>query len=83
MFFEVTRGRRRLLRSKMHRAFFPQMMAPSETVIGILKRLRRILAKSRDDFDGWARYLGDAPLATAMLDRLVDGAVVIKIKWPS
>ena len=59
------------------------MMAPSETVIGILKRLRRILAKSRDDFDGWARYLGDAPLATAMLDRLVDGAVVIKIKGAS
>jgi DNA replication protein DnaC len=35
------------------------------------------------DFDAWAQYLGDAPLATAMLDRLVDGAVVIKIKGPS
>jgi DNA replication protein DnaC len=35
------------------------------------------------DFDAWATYLGDAPLATAMLDRLVDGAVVIKIKGPS
>ena len=35
------------------------------------------------DFDAWASYLGDAPLATAMLDRLVDGAVVIKIKGPS
>ncbi len=34
-------------------------------------------------FDAWASYLGDAPLATAMLDRLVDGAVVIKIKGPS
>jgi DNA replication protein DnaC len=31
------------------------------------------------DFDGWTAYLGDAPLAMAMLDRLVDGAVVIKI----
>jgi DNA replication protein DnaC len=35
------------------------------------------------DFDGWTTYLGDAPLAMAMLDRLVDGAVVIKIKGPS
>ena len=35
------------------------------------------------DFDAWAHYLGDAPLAMAMLDRLVDGAVVIKIKGPS
>ena len=35
------------------------------------------------DFDAWPQYLGDAPLATAMLDRLVDGAVVIKIKGPS
>jgi len=35
------------------------------------------------DFDAWAAYLGDAPLAMAMLDRLVDGAVVIKIKGPS
>jgi len=35
------------------------------------------------DFDGWTAYLGDAPLAMAMLDRLVDGAVVLKIKGPS
>jgi len=35
------------------------------------------------DFDAWGAYLGEAPLAMAMLDRLVDGAVVIKIKGPS
>lgn len=35
------------------------------------------------DFDAWAAYLGDAPLAMAMLDRLVDGAILIKIKGPS
>src|SRR5712692_12026480 len=35
------------------------------------------------DFDAWGEYLGDAPLAMAMLDRLVDGAVIIKIKGPS
>lgn len=35
------------------------------------------------DFDAWAAYLGDAPLAMAMLDRLVDAAIIIKIKGPS
>lgn len=35
------------------------------------------------DFDQWAAYLGDAPLAMALLDRLVEAAVVIKIKGPS
>jgi DNA replication protein DnaC len=35
------------------------------------------------DFDAWAEYLGDAPLAMALLDRLVDGAIIIKIKGPS
>jgi DNA replication protein DnaC len=32
------------------------------------------------DFNAWGEYLGDAPLAMAMLDRLVDGALVLKIK---
>lgn len=35
------------------------------------------------DFDKWTEYLGDAPLAMALLDRLVDGAVSFKIKGPS
>ena len=35
------------------------------------------------EVDGWTAYLGDAPLAMAMLDRLVDGAVLIRIKGPS
>src|SRR5208282_374994 len=32
------------------------------------------------DFEGWADYLGDAPLAMALLDRLVDGATIVKLK---
>lgn len=30
-------------------------------------------------FEAWADYLGDAPLAMAILDRLVDGAIMLKI----
>lgn len=35
------------------------------------------------DFDGWSAYLGDGPLATALLDRLVEGATILKIKGRS
>jgi DNA replication protein DnaC len=35
------------------------------------------------DFDAWGDYLGDPPLAMAFLDRLVDRAVILKIKGKS
>jgi DNA replication protein DnaC len=35
------------------------------------------------DFECWADYLGDAPLAMAMLDRVVDGATIVKWKGKS
>lgn len=34
-------------------------------------------------FEAWSDYLGDAPLAMAILDRLVDGAIVLKIEGRS
>jgi len=35
------------------------------------------------EFDKWADYLGDPPLAMAFLDRVVDGAIVFRIKGKS
>jgi DNA replication protein DnaC len=35
------------------------------------------------EFKAWADYLGDPPLATAFLDRLVDGAVILKLSGRS
>lgn len=35
------------------------------------------------DFEAWAEYLGDAPLAMALLDRVVDGATIVKLKGKS
>ncbi len=35
------------------------------------------------DFDTWGSYLGDAPLSMALLDRLVDHAIVVKLKGRS
>jgi len=35
------------------------------------------------DFDVWASYLGDPPLAMALLDRLVEHSTVLKIEGKS
>jgi len=35
------------------------------------------------DFDAWGEYLGDPPLAMAFLDRIVDGAIILKIQGKS
>ena len=35
------------------------------------------------DFEGWGDYLRDPPLAMAMLDRLVDGAIILKLQGRS
>lgn len=35
------------------------------------------------DFDKWGDYLADGPLAMAFLDRLVDGAIILKINGNS
>jgi DNA replication protein DnaC len=35
------------------------------------------------DFEAWGEYLGDPPLAMAFLDRLVDGAIILKITGKS
>ncbi len=35
------------------------------------------------DFEAWGEYLGDPPLAMAFLDRIVDGALILKINGKS
>ena len=35
------------------------------------------------DFESWADYLGDAPLAMALLDRIVHGATIVKLQGKS
>jgi DNA replication protein DnaC len=35
------------------------------------------------DFEAWGEYLGDPPLAMAFLDRVVDGAIILKTKGQS
>jgi DNA replication protein DnaC len=35
------------------------------------------------DFEAWGAYLGDPQLAMAILDRIVDGAIILKINGKS
>jgi DNA replication protein DnaC len=35
------------------------------------------------DFEGWTEYLGDKELAMALLDRVVHGATIVKLKGKS
>lgn len=50
---------------------------------GLCSHLHLNVSGTNISFEAWADYLGDAPLAMAILDRLVDGAIVLKIKGRS
>jgi DNA replication protein DnaC len=46
-------------------------------------RQRSTVLVTNVDFEVWSDYLGDPPLAMAFLDRLVDGATVLKLRGRS
>lgn len=52
-------------------------------IIDARNRKRCTALVTNVDFDAWGDYLGDPPLAMAFLDRLVDGAIILKIKGKS
>ena len=68
---------------RVERLESPQAAHLLYKVIVARHRRRSTALLTNIDFDGWADYMGDAPLAMAFLDRLVEGAVIIKIKGKS
>jgi DNA replication protein DnaC len=52
-------------------------------IIDARGRQRSTALATNIDFESWSDYLGDPPLATAFLDRVVDGAIILKIKGKS
>jgi DNA replication protein DnaC len=68
---------------RIEREDSPQAAHLLYKVVNSRHQKRSTILITNVDFDAWAAYLGDAPLAMAMLDRLVDGAIIIKIKGPS
>ena len=52
-------------------------------IIDARSRQRSTALVTNIDFAAWGDYLGDPPLAMAFLDRVVDGAIIVKINGKS
>ncbi len=68
---------------KLEREEYP--LAPSllHKVIDSRSRKRSTALVTNIDFEAWGQYLGDPPVAMALLDRLVDGAITHKFQGKS
>jgi DNA replication protein DnaC len=52
-------------------------------VVDARSEQRSIALVTNVDFEAWGEYLGDPPLAMALLDRIVDGAIILNIAGKS
>jgi DNA replication protein DnaC len=68
---------------RLERDEFPQAPGLLYKVIDGRTRRCSTALVTNIDFDAWGEYLGDAPLAMALLDRLVDGALILKFRGQS
>jgi DNA replication protein DnaC len=68
---------------RIERAVCPQAASLWYKVIDARSQKGSTALVTNIDFEAWADYLGDAPLAMALLDRLVDGATIVKLKGRS
>lgn len=68
---------------KVERAEIPQAASLLYKIIDARSPQRSTALVTNIDFDAWGNYLDDPPLAMALLDRLVDGAIILKLKGKS
>jgi DNA replication protein DnaC len=68
---------------RLERTEAPQATNLLYKVIDARNERRSTALVTNIDFQGWDKYLGDEPLAMAMLDRIVDGAIIMKIAGKS
>ena len=68
---------------RIERAVCPQAASLWYKIIDARSQRASTALVTNIDFDAWAEYLGDAPLAMALLDRVVDGASIVKLKGRS
>jgi DNA replication protein DnaC len=68
---------------RVERTESPQAANLLYKIIDARSRQRSTALVTNIDFDAWGDYLGDAPLAMAFLDRIVDGAIILKINGKS
>lgn len=68
---------------KLERTDTPQASSLLYKVIEARYPGRSTAMVTNIDFEAWSDYLGDPPLAMAFLDRVVDGAIAMKIEGKS
>jgi len=68
---------------KIERAECPQAAHLLYKIIASRNQKRSTALVTNVDFDKWGEYLSDGPLAMAFLDRLVEGAIILKVKGKS
>jgi DNA replication protein DnaC len=68
---------------RIERGICPQAASLWYKIIDARSQQRSTALVTNIDFEAWADYLGDAPLAMALLDRVVDGATIVKLKGKS
>jgi DNA replication protein DnaC len=68
---------------RIERSLCPQASSLWYKIIDVRSQRASTALVTNIDFEAWANYLGDAELAMALLDRVVDGATIIKLKGKS
>ena len=68
---------------RIERGECPQAASLFYKVIDARSGRRSTTLATNIDFEAWSEYLGDPPLAMAFLDRVVDGAILLKIRGKS
>jgi DNA replication protein DnaC len=68
---------------KLEREVHPQAPSLLYKVIDSRTRKCSTALVTNIDFEGWGEYLGDPPIVMALLDRVVDGAIIHKFQGKS
>jgi len=68
---------------KLERAEYPESPSLLYKVIDHRNGRASTALVTNIDFADWTEYLGDPPLAMALLDRIVDGAIIERFKGKS
>ncbi len=68
---------------KVERQLCDQALALLFKVLDSRGERRSTVLATNVDFEAWAEYLGDPPLAMAFMDRVVDGAIILKLRGKS
>jgi DNA replication protein DnaC len=68
---------------KIERAECPEAAHLLYKIIASRNQKRSTALVTNVDFDKWGDYLSDGPLAMAFLDRIVEGAIILKVKGKS